>query len=168
MKITFNCLTFLLIANLSYAQSCKTEAEVPSTTPNSRFIDNGDGTISDADTDLMWQKCQLGLSGSNCSSDSATWHTWQEALDEADSNTLAGYDWRLPNHKELLSIVEQRCIDPSINKTYFPNTSTLSYWTSSPYIFENGYSWGVHFNSSGSSKAYNNSHLFVRLVRSIK
>jgi hypothetical protein len=60
------------------------------------FIDNGDGTISDAATGLMWQQ-----------GDSEAGLNWQEALAYAEGLTLGGYDdWRLPNAKELQSIVD--------------------------------------------------------------
>lgn len=60
------------------------------------FVDNGDGTISDLATGLMWQKA-----------DDGTARNWEEALAYAEGLKLAGYDdWRLPNAKELQSIVD--------------------------------------------------------------
>jgi uncharacterized protein DUF1566 len=61
-----------------------------------KFIDNGDGTISDKATGLMWQK-----------DDNKKGMDWEEALSYAENTELAGYsDWRLPNAKELQSIVD--------------------------------------------------------------
>ena len=61
-----------------------------------RFVDNHDGTISDLATGLMWSKTDSGH-GLN----------WQGALAYAERLTLAGHhDWRLPNAKELQSIVD--------------------------------------------------------------
>lgn len=60
------------------------------------FRDNGDGTISDLVTGLMWQK-----------GDSGQGLDWQGALSYAQNLNLAGHDdWRLPNAKELQSIVD--------------------------------------------------------------
>ena len=60
------------------------------------FVDNGDDTITDAATGLMWQQ-----------SDSLTGLNWEDALQYAESSTLGGYsDWRLPNAKELQSLVD--------------------------------------------------------------
>ncbi|MAG63454.1 hypothetical protein CMO84_08030 [Candidatus Woesearchaeota archaeon] len=60
------------------------------------FVDNGDGTITDVATNLMWAK-----------SDSTTPLDWEAALAYAENSTLAGAtDWRLPNVKELQSIVD--------------------------------------------------------------
>ena len=60
------------------------------------FVDNGDGTITDLATGLMWQKA-----------DDGTTRNWEQALAYAEDLTLAGQDdWRLPNAKELQSIVD--------------------------------------------------------------
>jgi hypothetical protein len=60
------------------------------------FVDNGDGTITDSATGLMWQQ-----------SDDGNPYNWQAALAYAEGLTLAGYDdWRLPNAKELQSIID--------------------------------------------------------------
>lgn len=61
-----------------------------------KFTDNRDGTVSDLATGLMWQKA-----------DSGQGMDWQRALTYAENLKLAGYDdWRLPNAKELQSIVD--------------------------------------------------------------
>ncbi len=66
------------------------------------FIDNGDGTITDSTTSLMWQQADDGMT-----------RDWENALSYAENLTLAGKsDWRLPNAKELQSIVDYtRCPD---------------------------------------------------------
>lgn len=61
-----------------------------------QFVDNGDGTISDLNTGLMWQQA-----------DDGNFYDWENALSTAENLNLAGYtDWRLPNPKELHSIVD--------------------------------------------------------------
>jgi len=58
------------------------------------LIDNGDGTVTDLNTGLMWQKTP-----------SSTSFGWQGAVDYCESLELAGYDdWRAPTLKELFSI----------------------------------------------------------------
>jgi len=60
------------------------------------FVDNGDGTISDLSTGLMWQM-----------DDDGNTRDWEAALDYSETLSLAGYDdWRLPNIKELQSIAD--------------------------------------------------------------
>jgi len=59
------------------------------------FVDNGDGTISDLATGLMWMQGDYGPMD------------WQNALSTCESLEYAGYDdWRLPNAKELQSLVD--------------------------------------------------------------
>lgn len=63
---------------------------------NNLFVDNRDGTISDLATGLMWQQADDGSA-----------RNWQDALAYSENLELAGYtDWRLPNAKELQSIVD--------------------------------------------------------------
>ncbi|WP_417860982.1 DUF1566 domain-containing protein [Winogradskyella sediminis] len=60
------------------------------------FVDNNDGTITDKATDLMWMQDDNGEA-----------MLWQDALKYAEGKEFAGYDdWRLPDAKELQSIVD--------------------------------------------------------------
>ncbi|MCP3950977.1 MAG: DUF1566 domain-containing protein, partial [Desulfobacterales bacterium] len=123
-------------------QTCQEEG-IPAYTPTSRFSDHGDGTVTDTQTDLMWAKCAEGLSGGACLGGSAIKRNWEGALDLANISTLADYDnWRLPNIKELRSIVEQQCYRPAINLDVFPNTPSPSsakddpgFWSASPAVW---------------------------------
>lgn len=117
------------------------------------FVDNGDGTISDLATGLMWAK-----------DDNAQGIEWVEALPYAEGATLAGYsDWRLPNVKELQSIVDysrapsssgvEAAIDPIFNCTPFVNEAGDDdygyYWTGTSACFTRGrpfyFAWYVAF-----------------------
>jgi len=61
-----------------------------------QFVDNGDGTVSDLATGLMWQQADDGVA-----------RDWEESLAYCENLEIAGYtDWRLPNAKELESIVD--------------------------------------------------------------
>lgn len=98
-----------------------------------KFKDNGDGTISDKATGLMWTK-----------DDSKIGMNWERALGYAEQSNASGYsDWRLPNAKELQSIVDYErapdvtnspAIDPIFNCTSILNESNQVdypfYWTS--------------------------------------
>ncbi len=75
------------------------------------FIDNGDNTITDSATGLMWSKFDSGnevftsLLANSTKSDGSV--NWEEALNFAENLSFAGYDdWRLPNAKELHSILD--------------------------------------------------------------
>lgn len=83
------------------------------------FINNGDGTVTDTSTGLMWQQT------------TSSWGNWATALAYCEDLTTGGYtDWRLPNIKELLTIFDLSRHDPAIDDTVFSLTNTLQY---SPY-----------------------------------
>jgi hypothetical protein len=82
------------------------------------YSDNGNGTITDNVTGLMWQK---GYNGSV--------QLDIEADDYCAGLTLADFsDWRLPSDFELMTIVDYGTTAPAINGTYFPNTRYDSRW----------------------------------------
>ncbi|MBU1720592.1 MAG: Ig-like domain-containing protein, partial [Bacteroidetes bacterium] len=83
------------------------------------FVDNGDGTVTDTTTGLMWQKADDGIP-----------RNWLEALEYAEGLELAGCNtWRLPNIKELRSIVDRSQTDPAIDTSIFSAQSD-KYWSS--------------------------------------
>lgn len=68
------------------------------------FVDNGDGTVTDTRTGLMWMRCALGQTwdGTTCVGE-AKGYTWEEAM--ALHHGFAGHDdWRLPSIHELRNI----------------------------------------------------------------
>ncbi|MBT4520561.1 MAG: DUF1566 domain-containing protein [Halieaceae bacterium] len=149
------------------AQTCFTESEMPSSTPTAHFTDHGNGTVTHDTTGLMWAKCVQGASGSDCTTGSVSKHTWQQALDTAAASTLAAYaDWRLPNMKELRSIVEEQCDATTINLAIFPNARSSHYWSASPYARFTGVAWFVDFYSGISFFTDHGSSKYIRLVRS--
>lgn len=134
----FIALCSLLRPLPSLAQVCNQNALI--TTPTHRFIDNSDGVIIDTKNHLMWQKCVDGRTGVNCETGVTQTYSWQAALQRAESlNNTTGFagfvDWRLPNAKELLSIIERSCMDPALNLQVFPTSSNaFGLWSSTPYI----------------------------------
>jgi hypothetical protein len=146
------------------------------TTPSSQFKDNSDGTVTDLKTKLIWKKCAEGQSwqaGSNtCKPDSdiALMLNWSEALERAVKvNSSGGFagavNWRLPNIKELSSIVENACYGPSINLSVFPDSPSGIFWSSTPYIGANDQAWSLRFNYGQNSMNYKYDYYFARLVR---
>lgn len=139
------------------------------TKPDSIYIVSGNGTVTDRQTGLIWQQCSLGLSGANCETGSATMLNWQQALEVASAaNSGAGTsgfsDWRLPNYKELFSLVETACDSPAINSTVFPQTLNDWYWTSSPLADVGDHALAINF-LGGEPTVFKYYTGYVRLVR---
>ncbi len=110
------------------------------------YTDNGNGTISDNATGLMWQKCTVGLSDNNCSTGSATTIDFATATSTCAGLSLGGFsNWRVPNIRELMSIVDFSVAAPTINGTYFPNTPSNWFRTSTTYIFGRPSSFEISF-----------------------
>ena len=147
----------LLASTVGYTQTCNDR--VQATTPDSRFEITGN-EVKDLQTGLIWQRCSVGQSwgGSGCSG-SATTYIWSDAL------SLATGDWRLPNLKELTSIVETACYNPAINLTVFPSTPSSWYWSSSPYASGSNYAWYVYFHGGYDYTLNKHNSAYVRLVR---
>ncbi len=107
--------------------------------PTPRFVDNGDGTITDKLTGLMWQREPL-----------STTRFWNEAIDYCNALELAGYtDWRLPNRKELMSLINYDQANPStwLNSQGFSNVQSGWYWSAGTYAYYTGHAWYVYMRN---------------------
>jgi cell division septation protein DedD len=124
-----------------------------------KFIDNGDGTVTDNSTGLMWQQ------------DGSASKTWQEALLYCEKLTLAGHtDWRLPNRNELQTIIQYSMNSPPIDKGIFPKTEPSPYWTSTTHAGYPDKAWSIDFYNRKIVVVYNQAltkvkHAHVRAVR---
>ena len=124
------------------------------------FTDNGDGTVTDASTGLMWQQ-----------DGSTNVSRWGQALSYCENLSLAGHsDWRLPTVKELRSLVDYSRYNPAISTNFFPNTVASFYWSSTTYASYTGSTWGVYFNYGYAGVRYKNYDYkdygyYVRAVR---
>jgi hypothetical protein len=98
------------------------------------FTDNGNGTITDNFTGLIWQKIQPVNS-----------MTWEEALLYASALSLAGKtDWRLPNIKEIQSLNDEKLFKPSFNKSYFTAVSSGNFWSSTTMSNTSAKAWDIN------------------------
>jgi len=137
------------------------------TRDKSTFLVNGDGTVSDNTTGLMWRQCSLGQDWKDGSCiGQATVLSWTEALKAAQLDDFAGYmDWRLPNKNELGSLIEERCVVPAINEAVFPATPTTFFWSSSPYAGVGTGAWSIDFGYGVITPTEKSGKINVRLVR---
>ena len=111
---------------------------------HNHFVDNGNGTISDLASGLMWQQ-----------TDSQKGMTWEEALawaQEKNNENYLGYNnWRLPNAKELQSILDYNNSPKSNNKAAINSLFKISkikdegnsdnypfFWTSTTLVGQRG------------------------------
>jgi len=133
------------------------------------FTANNDGTISDKSSGLMWAQ-----------QDSTSSYNWEEALNRVEQQNAANYlghnDWRLPNAKELQSLVDytrapdtsnSAAIDPLFSATSIVNEAGVAdypaYWTSTTHVnwTSNPGATGVYVNFGRSMGYMNNNWVDV-------
>ncbi len=126
--------------------------------PAPRFKDNGDATVTDKLTGLMWTKDANAPGPPACTT--ATAMTWQDALDYVDclnTNSYLGYnDWRLPNRKELHSLTDFSRFYPALPadySAYFTNVQRSTYWSATTVSGSySAYAWAVSIRRGNVSR----------------
>ena len=152
-----------------------------------RYGDNGDNTVTDYDTGLMWVKL-TGLDGvpQPYILDADDYWDWKTAIEVASALSGPSYegtaiqpvpgnglhvDWRLPNIIELESIADENapgcgsgspCIDP----IFGPTAVTDYYWSSTTILPDTGEAWCVEFYGGGVVGVGKTFSGHVRAVRS--
>ena len=103
--------------------------------------------------------------GAGCNNGAA--FNWQSAVEWANNLTFAGYsDWRVPNIRELLTLVDYGRYDPAIDPVYFPETRQGYYWSSTSYKrYPNRGVWCVDFRNGHADGDSKKSLHAVRAVR---
>ncbi|MCL6583859.1 MAG: DUF1566 domain-containing protein [bacterium] len=125
---------------------------------NGSLMVNGDGTVSDVASGLMWQQETVGPM------------SWEEALRYCEGLALGGYsDWRLPTVNELQFLVDYSRYNPAIDPNSFPGTKSSGYWSSTVNHCSPDNAWYVSFDYGGISSGNRKSSAtkyYVRAVRS--
>ncbi len=126
--------------------------------PSPRFTDNGNGTVTDNLTGLIW------LQLANCFG----LRTWEQALSDANglmsgqcslTDASVPTDWRLANIKELLSLVDYGESNPALELGHpFTSVQSSFYWSSSSYVPNPSNAWLV-LMSNGSDDNFSKTSL---------
>ena len=120
-----------------------------------RFVDNEDNTVTDTCTGLMWQK------ETPCCT-----FSWQESLHYCEDLKLAGHsDWRLPNIRELQSIVDYGRYRPATDPVF--GTEPSWYWSSTSHENPATYALRVNFDGGDAPYGLKTEEYHVRAVRSV-
>ncbi len=140
----------------SYATGDDGDLEMGVEWPSLRFTDNLDGTVTDNLTGLIW------LKNGNCPNGGKNWSdalTFASALHDGwtgdpgggdcslSDNSVAG-DWRLPNVRELYSLIHLGQADSSVwlNTQGFTGVQSYYYWSSTSTAFTTSNAWSVILN----------------------
>lgn len=142
---TYSTYRVLLVAGTpNSANSC--------TSPQAQYVDNGDGTVNDTSTGLMWKKCEEGADATACTGTKTSFTSTNQVLGQISavnatgSSTGLGYsDWRMPTVKELSSLVNRSCTGATINTAAFPNADQLSNLTGNLFAPNTAMLWAVDF-----------------------
>ena len=119
-----------LIACASVSQGVAAQQSCSSDTVSmdvAHFHENGDGTVTDLETRLMWMCCPSGQQslGQRCIG-FADAHGWLETKHYANKVNRDGEaffnDWRVPSLRELATITDRGCVNPRTNLSVFPDT----------------------------------------------
>jgi len=117
------------------------------------------GVVTDSKTTLEWQDDYSD------NGDSIKRATWTDAIDYCEELTLNGQsDWRLPNKKELLSIVDYGANHPAISSVFEKTTSHI-YWSSTTIAGDTNLAWGVDFYGGLTFGNGKSPREYVRCVR---
>jgi uncharacterized membrane protein YgcG len=125
------------------------------------FTNNGDGTVTDNSTGLVWQQSYNVLQPLQ----------WDNALSHCEDLTLAGADdWRMPNIRELGSIIDIKKYDPTIDRQFFGCCGSYNglylYWSSTTTEDQPNYAMSVDFANGIAGVKWDKSiGIFVRCVR---
>jgi hypothetical protein len=124
--------------------------------PNLRFTDNGEQTMTDNLTGLIWTKDAGTLPVGSCTGGRKTWQSGLDYVTCLNSNSYLGHnDWRLPNYNELRSLAhlgydEESCggapcggISSWLNSIGFSHVFMSPYWSSTTTAINTYAAWGV-------------------------
>jgi hypothetical protein len=134
--------------------------------PAPRFTDTGDGTVTDNLTGLVWLKdanCRDAVGHVNKNKGTLSWQiafTWSYALESGYCGLNDGSqpgDWRLPNRRELQSLLDRSRLTPALPVEHpFNNVQLMYYWTSSTVAYDPQLTWVINPDNGAAGIEQNN------------
>jgi len=132
------------------------------------YTDNGDGTVTDNYSGLVWQKCSVGQNNDSSCSGTATGMNWQDAGNYCSSSSLAGKSWRLPTVNELVDLVDYGKYNPAIDTIFMSGLINHSvYWSSNTFLPFPDFAFSPHSESGYLNGTEKRSEAFFRCVSGI-
>ena len=128
------------------------------------YTDNGNGTVTDTATGLIWQKCSRGQNADATCTGTATTATWADAGTYCTGLSLASKTWRLPTRQELETLPDYSKSNPAIDTAAFPATAALNYWSSTTYAPSATDAWDVNFSNGFVGSDSKTGFYYVRCV----
>ena len=137
------------------------------TSPTHAFIDNGNGTVTDQRTGLIWMRCPVGQEWQepNCRGQALAQNIQLFRQITTDFHYAGHNDWRIPDIKELSSITELARTNPAINVAIFPDTAALSFWSNTVFANDANKQWLVQFHFGENHVDDKSVRALMRLVR---
>lgn len=167
LSLALSSVLLLTSANWAFSkQICQNH--LPASTPVQRFNDQGNGTLIDTYTGLMWKKCLEGQTGERCVGQALRieWSGTAKIVQSVNHDKFAGHtDWRLPTLDELNSIVEKRCVGPAANLELFPGLSAIGLWSSNQ---SDSLAWSIDFEKGRAYENFKGAGMYIRLVRNLR
>ena len=109
------------------------------------YSDNGNGTITDKGSKIVWQKCIDGQDILTCEGD-AVQMNYMQANIYCTNLGLADKKWRLPKREEIFGLLDLTSKEDSkIDGSAFPKTQAYRYWSSTPTDSKEKVMWTTHF-----------------------
>ena len=125
--------------------------------PQPAYQDNGDGTITDLNTGLMWMQDSQGYSSSY------PYYNYNDSISYCQGLSLGGYsDWRMPTLAERRTITHYGRTNPALatDKFLFHNYIYSSEWVSDEQVNNTGYKWLVCTNDGQAFTTYSSDDYF--------
>jgi hypothetical protein len=152
------------------ADNCRARSD-----PNRYRYDNAGAIVTDTYSGLVWQRCPVGFTfngnstaenagDDRCEAPGTTSVTWQAALQRSVLDNTAAREWRVPNLKELESIIEPTCSRPALDTALFPPSVASFLWSSTPQPLNGAAVLSIDVNAGESASTLKTSNADVLLV----